>query len=339
LQTWQDYIPSDQLEFNSTYVIYRNRHYPPGSLNTSNYHNTSLGMGEMTLAAQRWYPTPDKIDPVANFSAWCWTTQIFQAEYYGSQIQFYRRGSGLPQRTLGSLYWQLEDQWAAPTWAGIEVGGRWKVLHYRAKDLYSNVIVSPFYNQTTTDLEIWVTSDLWEGASGTVDAAWYFYNGTEVSGITGIRGQNVTVGALNSTKVNLVNLSQSVGETALPDLVMRMNISVEGKLPNDDETTIFTHTNWFHASPLSQARLVDPGLKLIHDEENQSFTITAVTGLSAWTWLDYSAGVIVNFEDNGFWLGKAERKTLGYKVTRDTTNGTWIESVTVQSLWNNTLAI
>lgn len=106
LQTWQQYIPNDQLEFNSTYVIYRNRHYPPGGLNTTNYVNTSKGMGEMTVAAQRWYPTPNKIDSVANFSAWCWTTQVFQAEYYGSQIQFYRRGSGLPQRTLGSLYWR-----------------------------------------------------------------------------------------------------------------------------------------------------------------------------------------------------------------------------------------
>lgn len=337
LQTWQQYIPDDQLEFNSTYVIYRNRHYPPGSLNTSNYHNTSLGMAEMTLAAQRWYPTPDKTDPVANFSAWCWTTQVFQAEYYGSQIQFYRRGSGLPQRTLGSLYWQLEDQWAAPTWAGIEVGGRWKVLHYRAKDLYSNVIVSPFYNATTTELEIWVTSDLWEEVSGTVDAAWYFYNGTEVPGATGTEGQNVTVGALNSTRVYSTTLNRLLGEAALPDIAMRMNITMEGKLPNQKSTTTFTHTNWFHASPLSQANLVDPGLTLTFDEGTQNFTVTATTAVSSWTWLDYPAGVVVNFDDNGFWLGKGESRTLGFVVTGDTTNGSWTENVTVQSLWNNTI--
>lgn len=337
LQTWQQYIPNDQLEFNSTYVIYRNRHYPPGGLNTSNYHNTSLGMGEMTLAAQRWYPTPDKTEPIANFSAWCWTTQIFQAEYYGSQIQFYRRGSGLPQRTLGSLYWQLEDQWAAPTWAGIEVGGRWKVLHYRAKDLYSNVIVSPFYNQTTTEFEIWVTSDLWEETNGTLDARWYFYNGTKVPGVTGIQGQSVTVGALNSTKVYSANLDQLLGQTNFPDVVMRMNISMEGKLPNNNKTTTFAHTNWFHASPLSQANLVDPGLTLTYDSEKQSFTVTATNGVSVWTWLEHPAGVVVNFDDNGFWLGKGESKTLDYVVTGDTTNGTWTEGVTVQSLWNNTL--
>ena len=169
LQTWRSYVPESELSFNSNTIIYRNRHYPPGCLNITNYLNTSKGMGEMTIAAETWYPTPDKTDSVANFSAWCHTTQIFQADYYGAQIQFYRRGSGLPQRTLGSLYWQLEDQWAAPTWAGIEVSGRWKVLHYRAKDLYQNVIISPFWNETTGTLESWVTSDLWDSVNGTVD--------------------------------------------------------------------------------------------------------------------------------------------------------------------------
>jgi len=50
---------------------------------------------------------------VANFSAWCHATQIFQADLYVYEIEFYRRGSGLPNRQLGSLYWQLEDQWVS----------------------------------------------------------------------------------------------------------------------------------------------------------------------------------------------------------------------------------
>ncbi|KAK8078018.1 beta-mannosidase [Apiospora saccharicola] len=108
LHTWKGYVPKKELFFNSTTVIYRNRHYPPGGLNTSNWQNTAMGMAEMT---------------------------VFQADYYGSQIQFYRRGSGIPERTLGSQYWQLDDQWAAPTWAGIDRAGRWKIPHCRARDL------------------------------------------------------------------------------------------------------------------------------------------------------------------------------------------------------------
>ncbi|KAK8079031.1 hypothetical protein PG994_002838 [Apiospora phragmitis] len=333
LQTWQEYLPESDLFFNSTTIIYRNRHYPPGGLNTTNYQNTSKGMGELTVAAQRWYPTPIKTDPIANFSAWCWTTQVFQADYYGAQIQFYRRGSGLPQRTLGSLYWQLEDQWAAPTWAGIDRAGRWKILHYRAKDLYSNVIISPFWNATTRELELWVTSDLWGEIHGTVDAQWYNWEGEEVDVDGGLRGQEVKVGALNSTKVFATTLDYDAS-----NLIMRANVTVVGKLPNSGVTTTFHHTNWFHAKPLSQTKLVDPGLTLAYDEEKNQFTVTANSGVSAWTWLDTPTGVVVAFDDNGFWLAKGRTKRLGFRVIQDDTGGDWINQVTIQSLWNNTIA-
>lgn len=118
LQSWQQQISHSDLHFNSSTIMLRNHHQPPGGLNTSNFYNSSLGMGEMTRAAQEWYPTPNKSDSVSNFSAWCHITQIFQADLYSSEIQFYRRGSGLFNRQLGSLYWQLEDIWVAPTWAG-----------------------------------------------------------------------------------------------------------------------------------------------------------------------------------------------------------------------------
>lgn len=149
LQTWQQAVPASELYFNSTTIQLRNRHYPPGGLNITNFSNTTKGMGEMTIAAQRWYPVcqpcspvsfltmrltfqqvPDKTDSVANFSAWCHTTQIFQAEFYKSEIQFYRRGSGFPNRQLGSLYWQLEDIWQGPSWAGIEYDGERQFWEY-----------------------------------------------------------------------------------------------------------------------------------------------------------------------------------------------------------------
>ncbi len=33
---------------------------------------------------------------------------------------------------MGSLYWQLNDVWAAPTWSTIDAAGQWKVAHYLA---------------------------------------------------------------------------------------------------------------------------------------------------------------------------------------------------------------
>ena len=116
VQSWRQQISESDLSFNSSVVILRDHHDPSGGLNTSNYRNSSFGQAQMTEAVQLWYPVPEKSDSVANFSAWCWATQIFQADLYVSEIEFYRRGSGLPNRQLGSLYWQLEDIWVAPTW-------------------------------------------------------------------------------------------------------------------------------------------------------------------------------------------------------------------------------
>ncbi|KAK8217328.1 hypothetical protein M8818_001581 [Zalaria obscura] len=338
LQTWQQVIPPSELYFNSSTIVLRNHHYPPGGLNTTNYHNSSLGMGEMTRAAQEWYPVPNKIDSIANFSAWCHTTQIFQADLYSSEIQFYRRGSGLYNRQLGCLYWQLEDIWQAPTWAGIEYDGRWKVLHYIAKDIYQPVIISPFYNRTTGDLAVYVTSDLWEAAVGMANFTWYDWEGNRLN-ISTPGSASFAVGAINTTEVLHANTFDVLNATGhnYSNVVLHLETEVRGCLPNTNDTRVFRHENWWHASPLSSAALVDPGLELSYSNTTQNFTVSSTKGVAAWVWLDYPEGAVVAFDSNGFWLAEGGNRSVGYTVKSDTTNGNWKEQVTVESLWNNTL--
>lgn len=345
-QTWREYAPADQiLTFDSPLVLGRNRHYAPVGLNMTDDRRSSMGMSEMTKAAQYWYPTPNKTDAAADFAAWAWTTQVFQAAFVGAQIEFYRRGAGRPQRTLGSLYWQLEDQWVAPTWAGIDRAGRWKVLHYRARDLYSPVIVSAAWDDAGTGvLGLWVSSDLWTDAECEIEAQWLTWGGDAMTdeGDTHSHIRHVvTAGALNSTYLGSVGRT---GDDGPSRGVLRMHVKARGRRPNSDVLTAFEHTNWFHAGPLSAAQLLDPGLVLAYDGARELFTVRATTGISAWTWLDVTTtadeddDVVVTFADNGFWLAKGESKTLGFTVHRGGKDGMWVDRVTVQSMWNNTLA-
>ncbi|CAF1123293.1 unnamed protein product [Didymodactylos carnosus] len=46
--------------------------------------------------------------------------------------------------TMGFMYWQLNDIWQAPTWASIEYGGKWKMSHYYAKQMYQSIYVLPY---------------------------------------------------------------------------------------------------------------------------------------------------------------------------------------------------
>nr|Q9UUZ3.1 RecName: Full=Beta-mannosidase A; AltName: Full=Mannanase A; Short=Mannase A; Flags: Precursor [Aspergillus niger]CAB63902.1 beta-mannosidase [Aspergillus niger] len=334
LQTWQQAVDTEDLYFNSSVVMLRNHHDPAGGLMTDNYANSATGMGEMTMGVISYYPIPSKSDHISNFSAWCHATQLFQADMYKSQIQFYRRGSGMPERQLGSLYWQLEDIWQAPSWAGIEYGGRWKVLHHVMRDIYQPVIVSPFWNYTTGSLDVYVTSDLWSPAAGTVDLTWLDLSGRPIAGNAGTpKSVPFTVGGLNSTRIYGTNVS-SLGLPDTKDAVLILSLSAHGRLPNSDRTTNLTHENYATLSWPKDLKIVDPGLKLGYSSKKTTVTVEATSGVSLYTWLDYPEGVVGYFEENAFVLAPGEKKEIGFTVLDDTTNGAWVRNITVQSLWD-----
>lgn len=121
--------------------------------------------------------------------------------------------------------------------------------------------------------------------------------------------------------------------------------------PANETTTIFKHDNFFHPVPLSEAKLVDPGLVLSSSSSSPSndnadqykFKTTATTGVAVWVWLDYPAGLIGRFDDNAFFLRKGEEKDIGFKFHDDEEGEErgkvwgWQKEVTVRSLWDNYL--
>jgi len=69
-------------------------------------------------------------------------------------------------RTMGSLYWQLNDCWPVASWASIDYYGRWKALHYYARRFYDDVLASPFLHDDKVD--VYVVSDKLQPLSGTI---------------------------------------------------------------------------------------------------------------------------------------------------------------------------
>jgi beta-mannosidase len=60
-------------------------------------------------------------------------------------------------RTMGSLYWQLNDCWPVASWSSIDYYGRWKALQYYTRRFYSDLLVSPF--EEDSKLNVHVVSD------------------------------------------------------------------------------------------------------------------------------------------------------------------------------------
>jgi beta-mannosidase len=169
----------------------------------------------------------------------------------------------------------------APTWSSIEYDGRWKVLHYAAKHVYEPVIIAPYFNASTGDLSVWVTSDLWESVSGSATFEWYDWSGNKLD-VDTPSSANFTVGAINSTQVLRTRVLGELPDP--PNTVLKMSVEAIGALPNTNNksTRTFRHETWLHASALKDAALVDPGLELEYSNHTQNFTVRATKGVAAW---------------------------------------------------------
>jgi beta-mannosidase len=43
---------------------------------------------------------------------------------------------------MGATYWQLNDNWPVASWSSVDYFGRWKALHYFAKRMYDQILIS-----------------------------------------------------------------------------------------------------------------------------------------------------------------------------------------------------
>lgn len=59
---------------------------------------------------------------------------------YAMEIAIRAQRSSKP-RSMGTLYWMLNDAWPAVSWSSIDYYGRWKAVQYYAKKLYKDIIL------------------------------------------------------------------------------------------------------------------------------------------------------------------------------------------------------
>jgi beta-mannosidase len=76
--------------------------------------------------------------PTDDFEEFVYRSQLTQAYAVSSAINGHRLNA---PRCMGTLYWQLNDCWPAPTWSSIDYYGNWKALHYTVRDDYRQVAV------------------------------------------------------------------------------------------------------------------------------------------------------------------------------------------------------
>ena len=75
-------------------------------------------------------------------------------------------------RCMGTLYWQLNDNWPVASWSSVEYGGKWKPLHHLARRFYAPVAVV-----ARPAGEIVALNDTAETLKGEVRAEYWAFDG------------------------------------------------------------------------------------------------------------------------------------------------------------------
>ncbi len=106
-----------------------------------------------------------------SFEMTLWLSQILQGMAIKYAVEHWRRS--MP-RSMGALYWQLNDCWQVASWSSIDYFGIWKALHHMARDFFAPVLISGVENWETGMVDIHVTNDRRQAVSGEV--AWSLYD-------------------------------------------------------------------------------------------------------------------------------------------------------------------
>lgn len=128
-----------------------------GSLSPAGAPESPSGLSVATVnfatrAAAKMRAKPDSLESASpavgqadEFARFTYLTQLQQLLIYQAAAQRWRRPAvedQNPYRTMGLLYWQLNDIWQGPSWSGLDWGGGWKQLHYGARRFFSPLAVA-----------------------------------------------------------------------------------------------------------------------------------------------------------------------------------------------------
>ena len=139
----------------------------------------------------RYFRWPEK------FEDFVYLSQIQQGVAIGTAVTHWRTQK---PRCMGTIIWQLNDTWPVCSWASLDYGGDWKLMHHMAQRFYADVMVTAVPTGDTITLR--ATNDTPAAVSISVTA-----QAVDMSGnLRDLKTYETQVGAVSNDVGNL-NLS------------------------------------------------------------------------------------------------------------------------------------
>jgi len=167
------------------------------------------------------YMLKDYTEP-KDFPSLLYASQVLQAEGIKIGAEHLRRNR---PRSMGSIYWQLNDCWPVASWSSIDYFGRWKALQYYARRFYNPLLVSPHLENGS--FAVYVVSDKTAPTSAQLRVRLMTLDGKLINDAT----QRIQVPGLSSKIYVQRPLSEfvNVGGTDSARIFTVTDLLVEGK--------------------------------------------------------------------------------------------------------------
>jgi len=242
-------------------------------------HHQRSGIGNTVIMQYMldWFRMPK------NFEATLWVAQILQGMGITYAVEHWRRN--MP-RSMGALYWQLDDCWPVASWSSIDYHGRWKALHYMACRFFAPVMVSAVENAETGHVDVFITSDRAEEDKGRL--VWTLV--TPGGKVIAADSEPARIRPRRSARAVRLDLADPLAEYGPDALMLFVELSVGGRIVS---------TNFASFARPKRLALGDPHITAdVKPVGPEAFGVTLRAEAPAlWAWLELT-GTDARMSDN-----------------------------------------
>ena len=249
-----------------------------------------------------------------DFDSMLYLSQVQQGVAIKTAVEGWRT---LRPYCMGTLFWQLNDNWPVASWSSVEYGGKWKPLHHMARRFYAPVAVvaQPEIKDGNVDVTrgaIYALNDTAAQVEGELTAEYWTYGGKVVSA--------------EKKKVSLPPGSSSVTGTFAkkvegkePTFLVLTLKSAHGEFQND------WHFGFYKDMPLADAKVKvgeevkGEKVKVKGEGEGggEGWKVVLSTDKPAFfVWVN-ACGIRGEFDDNSLTLLPGRSRTLTFNAKRN----------------------
>ncbi len=247
----------------------------------------------------------------SGFANFVYLSQVQQALAIKTAVEYWRH---LRPVCMGTLYWQLNDVWPVCSWASLEYGGKWKLLHYAAKRFYAPVLLSAF--QKDGQLEVWLTNDRPQTVKAEIELRVMDFAGRELKRLA--LDARVAAGAAKRVKA-----------CAVGDLVARpqdgflfLTLRCGGEVSHNEHF----FTEW------KRCELGEAGVRATVTPDGAGLTVEVRAARPAFFVCLEAEGLPGRFSDNGFTVLPGEVTRVRFTPARKVTPKAFAKSLKVYDL-------